>query len=346
VNGMMVISLWKDIPYTCAMLAVFMIMLRVLRTEGNWLKTAPGMVALGSAVLLTSLYRHNGLPVIALLMVAMLILWRGVCFKQLCRVTFNWIILFVIITGPIYRLIGVAPMAKFFALQNVMHQIGALTQHGAIESESDKSFLGRIQPITNWIKYYNCYNLNVLVYNEDVQHQFIESHASQLIDVWQRWARKNPAILLKHESCVTSLLWEISEPKEKGGHLYTTELAIVENDLGLKSTSLWPRLRDHLERIVRMTLKPSVIWFIWRPALYLYFFLLFVALAAVRVGNGRLLQIGIPALLNSLVWFIFITTQDFRFQYPVYAMALIAPALLFIAREKISNVNRVRPRRV
>jgi hypothetical protein len=220
-----------------------------------------------------------------------------------------------------------------------MHQIGALTQHGAIESESDRSFLARIQPITNWMKYYNCYNLNVLIYNEDVQHEFIEFHAPQLVDVWQRWARKHPSILLKHERCVTSMLWQVWEPREKVGRLYTTELGIVENDLGLRSASLWPKLRYYLERIVNLTANPGVIWFTWRPALYLYALLLFVLLAASRAKNGKLLQIAIPAVLNSLVWFIFITTQDFRFQYPVYVMALIAPALLFISREKIQTAT-------
>jgi hypothetical protein len=339
VNGMMVISLWKDVPYSCAMLALFMIVLRTVRTQGNWLKTGPGMAALFFAALLTSLYRHNGLPVIALFMVVMLTLWRRVCFKQLLRVTFDWIIAVVIITGPIYRIIGVAPMAKFFALQNIMHQIGALTQHGAIESESDRSFLASIQPIADWVKYYDCYSLNVLIYNEHVQHQFVEFHALQVLDVWQRWARKNPAILLEHQRCVTSMLWQIREPREKAGRLYTTELGIVENDLSLRSASLWPRLRYGLVGIVQMTVNPSLTWFFWRPAFYLYFLLLLVALAAARAKNGKLLQIGIPAVLNSLVWFIFIATQDFRFQYPVYVMALIAPALLFVPREKIQTTT-------
>ena len=336
---MMVISLWKDVPYSCAMLALFLIVLRAVRTEGTWLKTGLGMAALCSAVLLTSLYRHNGLPVTALFLIVMLILWRNVCFKQLLRVSFDWIVAFVIITGPIYRIIGVAPMAKFFVLQNIMHQIGALTQHGAIESESDRSFLASIQPMEDWVKYYDCYSLNVLIYNEHVQHQFVEFHALQVLDVWQRWARKNPAILLEHQRCVTSMLWQIREPREKAGRLYTTELGIVENDLSLRSASLWPRLRYGLEGIVQMTLNPSIIWFIWRPAFYLYFLLLLVALAAARAKNGKLLQMGIPAVLNSLVWFIFIATQDFRFQYPVYVMALIAPALLFVPREKIQTTT-------
>ena len=43
VNGMMAVSLWKDIPYTCAMLGLFTVLLRSVRSEGRWLSGAQGM---------------------------------------------------------------------------------------------------------------------------------------------------------------------------------------------------------------------------------------------------------------------------------------------------------------
>jgi hypothetical protein len=330
VNGMMVISLWKDIPYTCAMLGLFIIVLRIVRTEGCWLRTAPGMVTLWLALLLVSLFRHNGLPLVGVFLVITLLVWRSVCFKQLIRVSVNWMLVFIIITGPVYRLIGVAPMAKFFARQNVMHQIGAMISHGVIGSRSDLNYLALIEPIEDWTKYYNCYSLNVLIYNEHVQHQFIESHPDQLVDIWKRSILRYPDVLLEHQKCVTSMLWQISEPVSKEGRLYTTELKIVENDFNLQTQSLWPRVHDIIYDVVNLSHRPNLIWFVWRPAFYLYGLLLCVGLAAIRTKNIKVLQVALPAVLNSIVWLAVITTQDFRFQYPVYVMALIAPALIFV----------------
>jgi hypothetical protein len=330
VNGMMVISLWKDIPYTCAMLGLFIVVLRIVRTEGRWLQTAPGMVTLWLVLLLVSLFRHNGLPVVVVFLVITLLVWRSVCFKQLIRVSVNWMLVFIIITGPVYRLIGVAPMAKFFARQNIMHQIGAMISHGVIGSRSDLNYLAWIEPIEDWTKYYNCYNLNVLIYNEHVQHQFIESHPDQLVDIWKRSILRHPDVLLEHQKCVTSMLWQISEPVSKEGRLYTTELKIVENDFNLQTQSLWPRIHDIIHEVVNLSHSRNWIWFVWRPAFYLYGLLLCVGLAAIRTKNINVLQVALPAVLNSIVWLAVITTQDFRFQYPVYVMALIAPALLFV----------------
>jgi hypothetical protein len=339
VNGMMVISLWKDIPYTCAMLGLFVILLRVVRTEGLWLRTAPGMVALWGALLAASLFRHNGLAVAGLLLVIMLILWRKVCFRPLVRVGVNWILVFIIITGPIYRILGVVPMAKFFARQNVMHQIGAMMRAGVISSNSDLTFLAAIQPIENWVKFYNCYDLNVLIYNEQVQHRFIESNADQLVDIWQRSVLIRPSVIWKHQKCVTTMLWRITEPEATEGRLYTTELAIIDNDFGLQTRSLWPSLHKVIYDVVTLSHRPSLIWIVWRPAFYLLLLLLFLGFAAIRRKKIDILQIGMPALLNSLVWVPLMTTQDFRFQYPVYVISLIAPALLFVRQRSSQDAG-------
>jgi hypothetical protein len=341
VNGMMVITLWKDIFFTCAMLGLFTVMLRIVRTDGYWLRTAPGMLSLWFSLIFVSLYRHNGLPVAGLSLMMIFVSWRTVCFKQLVRVGVNWILVFIIIIWPVYRLIGVVPMAKFFALQNVMHQMGAMISSGAVTSRSDLDYLASIQPIEAWSTLYNCYSLNVLIYNQFVNHEFIESHGPQLLDIWKRSIITHPEVLLAHQKCVTSMLWQVAEPSRADGRLYTTELGIVENDFKLQKASLSPAIHDAIYYFVNLSHRPNIIWFVWRPALYLYALMACIFLAAIRLKKFNLLQVGIPALMNSLVWLVVITTQDFRFQYPVYVMALIAPLLLFIPRrEPRGNIQK------
>ena len=332
INGMMVITLWKDIPFTCAMLGLFTVVLRSVRSEGHWLRSTQGMVALWSALVLVSFFRHNGGPLVGLFLVMMFIAWRHVCIKQLVRVGVNWLLFFIIVTGPVYRLIGVFPMAKFFALQNVMHQIGAMISNGVIRSSSELDYLASIQPIESWLRFYNCYSLNGLVYNENVRHQFMESNGDPIIGIWLRSIMQNPGVVLAHQKCVTSMLWQITEPPGRYGRLYTTEQGIVENDLGLKTRSRLPQLRAIISEALDGSHDPQLIWFIWRPAIYFYALLLCVGLAVVRTKNLKLLLVSAPAVLNSLVWLPLITTQDFRFQYPVYVMALIVPTLLFVPR--------------
>ena len=341
VNGMMVITLWKDIFYTCAMLALFTVILRTVRTDGCWLRTVPGMMSLWFALIFVSLYRHNGLPVAALSLIILLIFWRAVCFKQLIRVGINWILFLIIITWPVYRIIGVVPMAKFFALQNVMHQVGAMVASGAVTSRADLDYLASIQPIEAWSTLYDCYSLNVLIYNQFVNHEFIELHAPQLLDIWKRSIITHPEVLWTHQQCVTSMLWQVAESSRAEGRLYTTELGIVENDFKLQKASLSPAVHDAIYYFVNLSHRPNIIWFVWRPALYLYVLMACILLAAIRLKNFNLLQVGVPALMNSLVWLAVITTQDFRFQYPVYVMALIAPLLFMIPpREPGENIQK------
>jgi hypothetical protein len=133
------------------------------------------------------------------------------------------------------------------------------------------------------------------------------------------------------------MLWQITEPLSRELHLNTTEMGIVENDFKLQTQSLWPKLYAIIYDVVNRSHRPNLIWFVWRPAFYLYGLLLCVCLAAIRTKNINVLLVGMPALLNSIVWFPLITTQDFRFQYPVYVMALVAPALLFVGKKPVQT---------
>ena len=332
VNGMLVITLWKDIPFTAAMLALFAILLRTVRTDGNWLLTLNGMGTLWGALLLISLFRHNGVPIVVASLIVLLLVWRKQCGRTIVRIGINWLLVFIIITGPIFRLIGIWPMATFFAYQNLLHQIGALVHNGAIEAQRDIDFLVNMQPIETWTRQYHCHSLNPLIYNEEFKHGFLEQSAKPLLGIWWRGVRQNPELLLRHQLCVTELLWRITEPVDKEGRLYITENGIVPNHLGLRTDSLWPQARAFLNRLVKRTSEPDLVWIVWRPAFYLYILFLLIGLATLRLKNCKMLLVGIPAVLNTTVWSLIITTQDLRFQYPVYVMAMIAPALMFAKR--------------
>jgi len=208
-----------------------------------------------------------------------------------------------------------------------------MISNGVIRSSSDLGYLASIQPIDSWRRFYDCYNLAVLVYNGNVQHQFMESNGNPIIGIWMRSIIRNPGVVLAHQKCVTSMLWQIAEPADRHGLLYTTERGIVANDLGLRSHSLWPRLRNFIQQAVDWSQDRQLIWIIWRPAIYFYALLMCVVWVAVRAKNSKLLLVGAPAVLNSLIWLPLIMTQDFRYQYPVYVMALIVPALLFLPRQ-------------
>jgi len=91
-----------------------------------------------------------------------------------------------------------------------------------------------------------------------------------------------------------------------------------------------PWLRDLLASWLVSLEQPDVIWLVWRPATYLYLTLFCVLAASIRRRSLRTLGLALPVLAQSVVWMLVLTVQDFRFQYPVYLIALVSVGLLFV----------------
>ena len=166
-----------------------------------------------------------------------------------------------------------------------------------------------------------------LIYNNQINNDFIETHTNSLLTQWLRLITNHPNILLHHQLCVSSMIWRISQPNT--GYISTFVLTADSDnpDTAPRSKSIW--LKDIINVYLKASLEDKNIWYIWRPALYLYTIIFCVVVASIRLRNTRLLVVMLPAIFNSLTLLVLIPAQDFRFQYPVYVTGLIAPALLF-----------------
>lgn len=330
VNGLMVITIWKDVAYTIALLGVFSILLCLVRTRGKWLHSLRHTTILCGALACVALYRYNGLPV-AILLVGALVIWLKSRRERLriLAIASIAIILYVAITGPLYDLLKVTPMSPLFASQQLVHQVGAIVQERETFTESDRVLLAGIQPLAVWKRTYNCYSLNPLIYNGAVNPDYFDVHVVQFRELWLRYLLQDSKSILQHQECVSSLIWQVMQPPT--GYLDTVpSTPISSNTAGLVSNSQLPAVQSFLIRLANQVRQPSYIWWAWRPALYLYLTLLIIVTTAIRLRRKSILVLALPSILNSLILLALITVQDFRFQYPIYVIGLITPALLFI----------------
>lgn len=272
--------------------------------------------------------RHNGPPVAAGLLACLgpfyLVFWR-----QLLGLGAALLLGYLLITGPLYRLVGVAPASSYFAFQILMHQISSVIASGAPLDRQTATFLGQIQPLDSWKRNYDCYTLSPLVYNPEADSRVVNQHPDKLVRVWFRLAIGHIPVLIRHQHCVTSLIWRIDEPPNAATIAGITESAGLARQYGQQTASLLPGLHERLVALHRWSTEPGQIWWIWRPALYLYLLLGTVIALALRWRDRQVLVLGLPALPCSLLWLALITVNDTRFQYAVYLMGLIALVLPF-----------------
>jgi len=96
-------------------------------------------------------------------------------------------------------------------------------------------------------------------------------------------------------------------------------------------------------RVLNSSFKPKRLWWVWRPAPYLYLTLFLALIAAARLRSAWVLLPVVPVALNSAVLLGINLAQDFRYQYPVYVVALLSPAFLFMRRDALRAQETVTP---
>jgi hypothetical protein len=330
VNGMTVITIWRDIPYAIACLGLVPLILRLVRTGGQTARRVGTSVGLVVGLLAIALYRHNGVIVAAGLGVALAGLWR-----RLALATVLAVIAYLVMLGPVFGALGVSPIRPAYLLSRQIQQLAAIVHSGAPLSPDERAVVTHVDPEGVWQRLYSCYSLNS-IYVERMDLTYVDAHPDEVLRAWWALAPRHVPLLAGDQVlCAGSLVWRVRQPFD--GWLYTIADPTAD---GRRSPA--PRLQDVLYRWVAWSLAPPRLSWIWRPALALYVLLFCVAVGAARVRDWRFLAVGLPAVLNSLVWLLVVSSQDARYQYAVYVTGLVAPALLFVDPRTFLDSDRSR----
>lgn len=331
VNGTMVITLWKDIPYSIAMLALTVLVLEVISSDGAWLARAKRWALLGVVSALVALYRHNG-PIAAFGTVLLLMMgvyrqqWRPLLAALALAVG-----LWLGVRGPLYAVLHVTG-SGWVALQPLNHQVAAHVAAGTQPEEPQASVAGSVRPLHDGWR--DSRYSGALPADGQSGLDALKAAWESSVQVWWSLARRNPRAVLEHIAFTSTLVWRVREPL--GGSLVGLQLWIsadgdpttiwppdVASQLGLRSASVLPGLASPVAEVVLASLRPSVSWLIWRPALYLYIALAAAAVMSMRLSDWKCLATVLPILLHSAALAVVIPSDEVRFQYPVYLVGLL-----------------------
>ena len=338
VNGNMVVSLWKDIPYSICLLLLSLMILKAIFSKGAWLGERFSWLWLTLVGLGISLFRLNGLPVPILSLIVLAFVYR----YQWKRVVLSVGVIagmWLLIQGPIYTLLKVDRNAGF-KQQVFIHHIAAHIATGGPLTPAESDLASGILPLDQW-SYDCCTNIPIWTQPAYSEPRFTEK-AADIQKLFVDLAVKEPGVEIQHLVCVSSLVWEV--PNHCMLNQEKTAASIISwiepNDLGLKEASLLPVLIAPLTKIKAFAShQPWDVWF-FTPALFLYLGLFCSSLMAYRARQPRFLLFFLPAALQSAVMLLINVSRDFRYQYGVYLVGLFSLGLLILAlSQPIRNPN-------
>ncbi|WP_430111641.1 hypothetical protein [Paenibacillus sp. B1-33] len=319
-NAMIPISLWKDVPYSTALLflTIFFIWSAFNMINLNKFKW---QFCLSLILVLVGTLRHNGLlPMIGVILV---FIWL---YRKELKIVRNIIVMVALgvflVTYPLNALLNVKPTEDWFKISASVHQLAAAISADFPFTEDEKSILNDIYPLEEWKSHYYPYSSDPLIYHSDIDKEKLQQHTRDILNIWFHVLKQDPMILIEHQLKLTSIIWEIVQPVDS--FTYTTQRGIDPNDLGLVSNTKTQTYRESVNKFLEITEKRELNWLLWRGGIQLYIIILGMIVFLYR-KKGLLFLSTLPALLNTVGLMLTTPAQHLRY---VYSNILIAPIIV------------------
>jgi hypothetical protein len=319
INGQIVITIWKDIPYSTAMLLFSCMILLVVFTRGKWLEKRGMWVWLGLVSALITLFRHNGLPITIFTLTLLLVIYRRYWRKVLLSFSL-FLVIYLVVQYPLYNFLRVD--RNLGAKQQLfVHHIAAHMVNGGPLTPAEQELAERIVPSSKWE--YDCCSAVPTYTSPGYSEERNGEIAQEIRALFFRLLIKEPLVEINHQVCISSLVWEIPS-RCKSVLFFPYDLSIFEN------TSLLPALIPGFNRVLSAFRDDVKVNALVSPAIYLILGLYATLFFSLRKRDLRFNLFMVPAGINSLVLIVVNLSANFRYQYGVYLVGLFCIGLLIL----------------
>lgn len=333
--------LWKDVLYSLALLALFILLIETALSEGKVLEDKKYYLLLGTAAFLVAGIRHNGSPV-AFLTLALLPLvykkYRKGLLLTLAAVLLAW----AAIKGPIKTRLSSpsTPETDVNALNlTLLHHISAHLDAGSAMTEEQLNYLDDLLPLDEW-QYDCCYMGNIYTHPEFDQNLLMQNTSFNL-EMVTGLLRQNLMVDIQDQLCASEMDWRFLNNRCYFKSLHPFEFLngeiiswIPDNDLGLEERSLLPGLVPvYFSIFDGIGVFDGYIPALLRPAFYLFLAVVALVGSSVRLRNKQLLTAVLPLVLQTGILALVNFAPAFRYQYGICLAGLFAMGLLFIPQQ-------------
>jgi hypothetical protein len=338
--GGFVITLWKDIPYSAAMLCVAA---RVIDLFSFRLRR-PGAVMPRS--LLRSLFFH--------LLAAILFRQNGVFFavfvgsfvfvvktgrrRGVAIMTGALVMIFLTIKLAIYPAIGVEHTPAEINIAGFVHDIdAALVKNPEIFTDEDKALLERAMPLSQWQRSYYCYAIINWYLNPSMRLTAFREDKNDYLALWRKVLREAPVTVISNRICVASLAWRVGQ--SNSGYIYTLTYGVPDNPYGFKTQPVIPRFRPRMLKMLAWADIPHRLWYTWRAPAWIYLLDLILVAQALRFRRWVWLLPGAVPLAQQLNVLVLNPSQDARYMFGAYMVAMASLPVLLLSRRSVQIAN-------
>lgn len=331
INGTMVNTLWKDIPFSTSVLALSLILAKIVYSRGEWIRGWKAKIVLGVVCALVLLFRHDGLPLgigsLAGLMIFYPRRWK------------SWVVATVIcfgiyfgVRGPLYEAVGVQKSTVLAESSLSLYSMAAYAKPASQAEKLIESF-AIITPD------FRCPIGDKI--SPDWRTTDLDYSLSP-IEVAGNLVQRLPRVLIYFYRCARSMEWIVWDPYGEVRNASHVEVLVDANPYGIQHDSKIPWLRDLIrDWVIKTSHDPNLNWFFWRPAFFLYVNLFVILVLILRYRSIKFGLIALPILLQSVTFSLIFAEPNFRYHYAVYLVSLVSWPLIFSSPHQLPDEQKL-----
>ena len=336
-NLLFTVTLWKDIPYAIALLALTVILLEIAASRGAWGSKKFRWIALAAVAFCVSVLRHNGAPVALLTLIILPIIFRKY-WKSYSAALILGITTYLILQGPVYDRITVDNSDTGQSNLTYLHHIAAHVDAGTHLTTSERAYLNDFLPLENWD--YTCCYVGNISYDPDLERSAFLSNTPRNRKLAFDLFRRDPLVDISHAFCAGEISFKFLNNQQcthiKSVHGFInirqgSESWIGTNTSCLHEASQLPNLLQPLIHFLRLfgVFASNPVFYL-RPAFWLFIAFLSLAVLAIRFADPGFFVPLIPALGQSLLLFLIAFAPAYRYYYSNCLVGIFLLGCLFM----------------
>jgi hypothetical protein len=318
-TGAMTVTMWKDVPFSLAMLWVVTELLLMARDRGAFWTGIWGPGRLGIALGFMWALRENGRLTAAVFALALAFafrpLWKGVT-TMLVGVAAVGIALPVV-------LIAVLPVtdAPIEPAQVFMPDVASVVVNDRGDlSSADLVLVTAVAPLRVFEDYYACGDSTPLLFHPEYDNQEIRDNASAYRRLILRTGVGSFPTVLGHRWCAAEYLF--SPINRTDTFVHRPPFDIWPNTLGLARDPISDRAFDVTFAMYKAAEQSEIEWLTWRPALVILMGLATAAGVWWRRSLRPLRWIGAFYVIHLVNVAVTSPAHEFRYAYGLYLISL------------------------
>ena len=346
INLVWSVTVLKDVLYSYAML--LSIIYVYVGIKENWNYSYSQIIFLVLSNVMVMKFRHNGLPIGAIMIFICLVLniVKNKNWKKLLTFILSSVLLYTTFTLPekvIVNRVDKESMDVLFSTK--VYLIGEFLHEEVEFEQEDLEFLDRIYDIDLWKKNFDHYTGSPILFDSVYQNKsafliYDKEAYNKFNEIFWKYVKQNPTETIKHFALINSIWWS---PYEFGplnslfiDNEYVSEMCNGEFDTHPLTTTGYWKLATYIYGSYNV---PVVYTYVYRPAVHIIIGLVLCIILWVRNKKFSYMLLMLPSLLNIGTYILLISSQDLRYFYPSFLTGYIVFAIYMAERKKKAKVE-------